>query len=319
MSTLSAPAVSRRVFLLGSAALATAAAAPLTPATVLRVGDQKGGCQAVMKAAGVLDDVPFTIEWKQFAAAAPLLEALNAEAVDIASASDSPTTFALAAGVKGRVIGATRGTSAGTSIIVQANSPIRSMEDLRGRKIGTNRGSVGHALVLAVAEKLGWTTDDFRLANLMPADAKAALASGAIDAWSTWNTYVAQARLNDGARVVASGAGLLSGTNFQTATLTAIQARPAALTEYLRRLNIAWRWAAANPDAYAHTLSGEIGVAEPVAKLAYETDKPLPVPIDDSVVAAEQHTADRYLAAHLLHERLDAAAVFDRSFNGAVG
>ncbi len=311
--------LSRRALLAGSAAMLAGAAAPLSPDTVLRVGDQKGGCQAVMKAAGALSDVQYKIEWKQFAAAAPLLEALNADAVDIAAASDSPTTFALAAGVKGKVIGATRGSGGGTSIVVSANSPIQTMADLRGKKIGTNRGSVGHALVLAVAEKLGWQAEDIHIANLMPADAKAALASGAIDAWSTWNTYVAQARLNDGARVVASGAGLLSGLNFQTATVTAIDARPAALADYLRRLNIAWRWAAANPDAYAAVLSAEIGVSVPVAKLAFQTDIPVPVAIDDGVVAAEQRTADRYLSAKLLRERLDAGPVFDRSFNGAVG
>jgi len=319
MSVSTAGLISRRMVLAGSAALLAGAAAPLTADTVLRVGDQKGGCQAVMKAAGALDGVPYRIEWKRFAAAAPLLEALNAEAVDIGAASDSPTTFALAAGVRGRVIGATRGSGAGTSIIVPSNSPIQTMADLRGKKIGTNRGSVGHALVLAVAEKLQWKPDDIRIANLMPADAKAAMASGAIDAWSTWNTYVAEARLIDGARLVASGAGLLSGLNFQTATLTAIAARPAALTDYLHRLNAAWRWAAANPDAYAAALAAEIGVTVPVAKLAFQTDVPLPAAIDDTVVAAEQRTADRYQAAGLLHARLDVAALFDRSFNSAVG
>jgi sulfonate transport system substrate-binding protein len=319
MPVSSTVAVSRRGLLLGSAALLGGAAAPLSADTVLRAGDQKGGCQAVMKAAGVLADVPYTIAWKQFPAAAPVLEALNAEAVDLAPASDSPTTFALAAGVPGRVIGATRGSGAGTSVIVPAASPIRTVEDLRGKKIGTNRGSVGHALVLAIIEKQGWSPDDIRIANLMPADAKAALASGAIDAWSTWNTYVAEARLNDGARVVISGAGLLSGLSFITATRTAIEARPAALRDYLRRLDIAWRWAAANPDAYAAALAAEIGVTVPVAKLAFQTDVPVPVAIDDAVVAAEQRTADRYLAARLLHERLDAAGVFDRSFNDAVG
>jgi len=302
-----------------AAGVSRAASAAIAPGTVLRAGDQKAGNQAVMKAAGVLDNLPYRLEWKQFGAAAPLLEALNAEAVDIGAASDSPTTFALAAGLRGRVIGASRGTGAGTSIIVPASSPIQAVADLRGKKIGTNRGSVGHALVLAVIEKQGWKPEDVHIANLMPADAKAALASGAIDAWSTWNTYVAQARLNDGARIVASGAGLLSGQNFQTATVTAIDARPAALADYLRRLNIAWRWAAANPDAYAAVLSAEIGVSVPVAKLAFQTDIPVPVAIDDSVVASEQRTADRYLAAKLLRERLDAGPVFDRSFNGAVG
>lgn len=49
---------------------------------ILRVGDQKGNAQAVMEAAGVLKDVPYRIAWKEFVAAAPLLEALCADAIE---------------------------------------------------------------------------------------------------------------------------------------------------------------------------------------------------------------------------------------------
>ena len=65
-----------------AATLAVAGADLASAQTTLRVGDQKGNSQAVMEAAGVLKDVPYKIEWKEFPAAAPLLEALSAGAIE---------------------------------------------------------------------------------------------------------------------------------------------------------------------------------------------------------------------------------------------
>src|SRR5437764_1369263 len=96
-------AISRRRFLARSGAAAASLFAPLrtssagTPSdTALKIGDQKGGSQAVMEAAGVLKDLPYRVEWRQFPAAAPLLEALNAGAIDSGFAGDAPPPFAFA-------------------------------------------------------------------------------------------------------------------------------------------------------------------------------------------------------------------------------
>ncbi len=312
-------ALTRRRVLGGAAVLL---APPLVRAAhaddaVLHVGDQKGGCQAVMKAAGVLADLPYTLQWSQFSAAAPLLEALNAGAVDTANASDAPSTFALAAGVDAQVIGAFRSTGANTAILVGPHSPITTVAQLQGKRIATNRGSVGHALVLAVAEREGW--HDVQIANLLPSDAQAALANGSVDAWSTWDSYIAQATINGGAKVVVDGSGgLLSGLTFQTATRTAIKHKRAALADFLHRLAQARRWALTHKDDYARVLAAEIGVSVPVARRTLDEGDITPVPVDDQVVADEQRTADRYLRARLLHARLDAGPIFDRSFNAAV-
>ncbi len=311
--------IPRRSLLLAAPTLVLGSRAMAADA-VLRVGDQKGGSQSVMKAAGALDGLTYRLEWNQFAAAAPLLEALNADAVDLAFAGDAPTTFALAAGLRGHIVAATRGTGASTAIVVAKNSPIRTVADLRGRTIATNRGSVGHALVLAVIEAQGWSAGDIRLANLLPAEAKAALSFGAVDAWCSWGVYVAQARLVDAARVIVDGGnGLMTGLSYLVATDQAIASRHAQLLDFSRRLVAARRWAAAHPDDYARVLAAEIGVTQPVARLTFETEVPMPVPIDGHVIADEQRTADRYLAAGILHARLDAGKIFDASFNEVLG
>ncbi len=287
---------------------------------VLRVGDQKGGTQSLMKAASALNDLPYRLEWSQFPAAAPLLEALNANAVDVAFAGDAPTTFALAAGLPGRIIAPIRTTGAATAIMVAKDSPIRSVADLKGNKIATNRGSIGHALVLSVLAAQGWSASDITLVNLMPSEAKTALSTGAVDAWCSWGVYVAQARLVDQARVIVDGGnGLLTGLSYLVATDAAIAARRPVLQDFARRLATARRWARSNRDAYAKVLAAEIGISEPVARLIFNTEDPVPIAIDRQVVADEQKTVDLYYNAKLIRTHLDATKLFDASFNDSLG
>ncbi|MGI3777919.1 MAG: aliphatic sulfonate ABC transporter substrate-binding protein, partial [Janthinobacterium lividum] len=312
--------VGRRAVLLAAPGLVIAGRSRAAAPVLLRVGDQKGGMRATMAAAGVLDDLPFRLEWSQFPSAAPVLQALDAGAVDAAFAGDAPTTFAMAAGLRARIVAPVRSSGAGTAVVVPDGSPIRDAAGLKGRSVATSRGSIGHSLLLAVAASQGWPASGIRLVNLMPAEAKAALASGAVDAWSSWGVYVAQARLADSARVVVDGSGgLLAGLSYLVAGEDAIAARRAPLLEFCRRLAAARRWAQAHPAEYAHALAAEVGVTEAVARLTFDTDTPMPVAIDDAVIADEQRTADRCLDAGVIRERLDAGRMFDASFNEALG
>jgi len=289
-------------------------------ATVLRIGDQKGGAQSLMKAAGALDGMKARVEWSQFSAAAPLLEALNAGAIDCGFAGDAPTTFALAAGVPARIISSTRASGASTAIVVPDGSSIRSIADLKGRTIGTNRGSVGHSLVLAVIEAQGWAAFDIKIANLLPSEARAALATGAVDAWSSWGVYIAQARLVDRARIVVDGRdGLMTGLSYLVAGDTAIAQKREALLDFSARLATARRWAATHQDEYAAVLAADIGVSTAVARLIFERDTPMPVPIDGQVILDQQKTVDRYVIAGVVRSRFDAQRMFDLSFNAALG
>jgi sulfonate transport system substrate-binding protein len=168
--------------------------------STLRVGDQKGNARAVMEAAGVLKDVPYRIEWKEFAAAAPPLEALSAGAIETGLVGDAPFTFAAASNVPIKAIAAIRQSQEGLAILVPDQSPIRSFEELRGKKIATGRGSIGHQLILAALEAKGWTLNDVQIVFLAPSDAKIAYSQGSVDAWSTWEPYVSQEEVLFGSR-----------------------------------------------------------------------------------------------------------------------
>jgi len=126
-----------------------------------------------MEAAGVLKDVPYKIEWKEFPAAAPLLEALGAGAIETGLVGDAPFTFAAAANVPVKAIGAIRQSREGLAILVPRDSHIDGFDDLKGKKIATGRGSIGHLLILAALESRDGLPATSRSCS-RPSDAKVA-------------------------------------------------------------------------------------------------------------------------------------------------
>jgi sulfonate transport system substrate-binding protein len=304
-------------FLAALAALALSAA-PAWAADLLRVGDQRGGSRALMEAAGVLTDVPYKIEWSEFPAAAPLLEALNAEAIDTGIVGDAPFTFAAASGVPIKAIMATRSNQSGLAILVRPDSPVKSLEDLKGKRIGTGRGSIGHQLVLAALEDAKLPKSAVTLSFLLPAEAKAALTSGSLDAWSTWEPYTSQLVLSGEARIVRDGQGITPGFGFQAAHVEAIKGKRTQLEDFVRRLAKARVWASANNASYAETWSKLIGLPKEIPFRWFTTANVRPVPIDADVVAGEQATIDLYARNGLIPKALKASEILDPSFNGAV-
>jgi sulfonate transport system substrate-binding protein len=282
---------------------------------VLQVGDQKGGAKSLMTAAGVLTGIEHLIEWNIFAAAAPLLEALNASAIDCGGVGDAPFAFARAAGVRTKVIAATRSSGAATALLVSAQSTVRTFADLKGRTIGTGKGSVGHFLVLAAREKAGLSASDINLAFLSPADAKAAFVAGAIDAWSTWGQYVYLAVEQNKARILLDGQGLMSGLSYEVATERAIAEKRDLLRTFSDRLEKALHWGLINVDAYAAAWANETGVPYSVARQTLLVGGFTPAPIDARMIADQQHTVDVYFREGILPVHDNAAAGFDASFN----
>ena len=301
-----------------AAALLAGAVGTADAQAILRVGDQKGNAQAVMEAAGVLKDVPYRIEWKEFVAAAPLLEALGAGAIDTGLVGDAPFTFAAASGAPMKAIAAIRQSREGLAILVPEKSSIQKFDDLRGKKIATGRGSIGHQLILAALEAKGWTTNDVQLVFLTPSDAKVAYSQGSVDAWSTWEPYVSQEEVLFKSRTVITGEGLTPGLSFTVATTDAIRDKREALSDFVRRLTAARAWSQDHVDGYAQTWGKLMNIPSDVAVHWLSRAKIRIAPIDDGVIADEQNTIDLYFRFGLIKQKLDASVIVDRSFSDAV-
>jgi sulfonate transport system substrate-binding protein len=286
--------------------------------TVLKVGSQKGGTKAVLIASGALEGVPYKIEWSEFAAAQPLLEAVGAGAVDLGEAGDAPFLFAYASGSKIKAVQAGKSGGSSTALLVRKDSPIHDLADLRGKKIATGRGSIGHYLLLKLLEEAGLKPTDVQVVFLNPGDAKAAFTSGAIDGWVTWGSYVALAKLHDDATVLADGTGRLSGYGFEAASEAAITGKRPQVEDFLRRLAKARRWAGEHPEEFAAALSKETGLQPDVALYTVKQYRIAPSAIDDKAVTEATAVLDRFRAAGAVSSTRDPAGAFDRSFNAAI-
>ena len=285
---------------------------------VLRIGDQKGGAQPLMQAAGVLGGLRYRLEWSQFAGAPMLMEALNADAIDAGGVGDAPFVSGIASAIPMRAVSATQADGAVTAVVAPGASPIRTVADLKGRSVATLKGQTGHFLVLAALQAAGLRADDVRFVFIAPSDAKAALSAGSVDAWATWGPYVALAKVQDGAREVVNGRNLMSGQSYTVASVSAIRDKRDALGDFLRRLRLAREWGLANPDEQARVWAEQTGFPVDVGKIVVDTAQTRTVAIDDAVIAAQQRVADFFQASRVIRQPQTVADYFDRSFNTAV-
>jgi sulfonate transport system substrate-binding protein len=286
----------------------------------ITVGDQKGGSKALLAAAGDLDKIPYKITWKSFTSGPPLLEALNAGAIDIGGVGNTPPLFAAAAKSKIEVVsGATMGAK-GDTIVVPKDSPITSVADLKGKKVAVAEGSSANYNLLAQLAKAGLSYKDIDVKALQPADALAAFTNKHVDAWAIWDPYTSQAELEANARILVDGSGLVNGMSFEAANPDALKdkATSAAIKDYLGRLAKAQLWSNTHRDAWAKVWSEETGLSDAVTRRAVDRRTAKPTPINSDITSSEQEMADAFVKAGLLPDEFDVAKFFTDDYNSSV-
>lgn len=303
----------------GSSAADTGSGAKSGAKITLNAGDQKGGSESLLRAAGELDKLDYEIKWSTFTSGPPLLEAVNAKAVDIGSVGNTPPVFAAAAKSKITVVGATHGSSTGEAILVPKGSSLQTPAELRGKKIAVAQGSSAHFQLIASLQQAGLTPADVKITLLQPADALAAFNSGKVDAWAVWDPYTSQV-LRSGARILTSGEGLVNGLGFQVAAPTALAdgAKSKAIGDYIQRLQRAQDWVFEHPEEWAKVWSKETGLPYEVAFDAVKRSNGtrIPVAIDDAAVASEQKIADTFAELKLIPGKVVFKDFVDTRFNG---
>jgi sulfonate transport system substrate-binding protein len=299
----------------------------------LRIGDQKGtAAQVLLRAAGLLGDVPYHVQWSTFTSGPPMLEAVNANAIDVGEVGNTPPIFAAAAGGNIGIVGALR-SSVGDSILVPKGSQMSSLADLRGRTIAVAKGTSANGTLLNALARAGLKPGEVTISYLQPSDASAAFSQGSVAAWAIWEPYVSDAVQNFGARELVSGADALNGTGLaagaslsngytmQVANRAALSdpGKNAAIGDYVVRMAKADLWAKSHPDQWASIYAAQTGIAATVARAAVPRLALSPILIDDSLVSSEQRLADAFSSAGQLPGKVDLSEYVDRRYNTAVG
>ncbi|MEN5216017.1 ABC transporter substrate-binding protein [Pseudomonas pudica] len=287
-------------------------------AQTLVVGDQSFNARAVMEAAGVLDDLSYTLEWKQFTAGSPVAEALNVGSLDIGLLGDAPPLFLGALGAPIKVIAVSRQNLEGVAILARKDSNIHRLEDLRGKRAAIWKGSWSQQLLFSALDKAAVPRDALELRYLSALDASHALDGGSVDVIATWEPYVTQQE-RQGARVLATAEGLIPAQSFVVANAKAVETKRAQISDFLQRLKKARDWTLSDPahtEAYADAWARRTRADRDIARAWFARARTDVAALNPQVIVEAQKTVDFFAGLGLI-KAYPAASLFDTSFAAA--
>ncbi|MEX2695559.1 aliphatic sulfonate ABC transporter substrate-binding protein [Rhizobium mongolense] len=308
--------ISRRQTLgLFGAAAAAAVLPAIKPtraaATEFRIGWQKNGVLALAKRRGALEsrlaDRGISVSWSEFSSGPPLLEALGAGALDFGATGDVPPLFAQAAGGHLYYVGTYRGSPAGSAILVRKDSPIKTLEDLKGKKVAFKRGSSAHNITVKVLRKAGLTIDDVQPVDLAPPDAAPAFKNGSIDAWSIWDPYLAIAEADPETRILTTAEGIVPSYSYFLANQEFTDANGQVIVDVIDELGKVGKSAQGKLDDTVKELSEITGVPAEVTRVTLSrpgADLGAVTTITDDAVAYQQALADEFYQLGIVPKQL---------------
>ncbi|ALI09692.1 MULTISPECIES: ABC transporter substrate-binding protein [Pseudomonas] len=302
--------------------LSTLFAAPWLQASeplVLYVGDQNYyNVRASVEASGVLEGAPYRVDWKHFQAAAPLAEALNTGDLDLGFLGDSGFLFLAAKQAPVKLIGVSRQNPDTIALLVPKDSPVKTIADLKGKKVAYWPGAWSQQLTLRALEQAGLPENHVEFIKLMPIDAAAALPQGSIDAFPVWEPYISQQILFSGARPILTAKNLMPGLSAIAASTPSIDSKREAIADFLGRVKQARTWVDNHTDSYADLWAKKANLDQNVSRHWLRQAHMSVGPVDRQAAADLQSTADFLFKVKALPAPLATAGIIDTSFSQAL-
>lgn len=299
--------------LLATATAASALAATSTPFAqsgqrVLRVGHQKGWFN-LLKGRGTLEQklapLGVKVSWIEFNAGPVQLEALNVGSIDFGDVGEAPPIFAQAAGTPLVYAGATQPRPKLEALILPPGSPVKTVADLKGKRVAFNKGSNVQYFLAKLLEKHNLKYTDVQTVFLSPPDARAAFEKGAIDAWVIWDPFLAAAQKQLGAQILADAQGVVNNRGYYFTSREYASNNTDVLKIALQEIDGIEKWVAKNKDAAAVELSKVLGLDKSITEL-YLSRTPFGiVPVNADILAEQQKIADTFLDLKLLPKALN--------------
>jgi sulfonate transport system substrate-binding protein len=305
-------AISTILFSVAAAVMPVTAAWTQTPDTV-RIGYQKSSTLiAILKSNGELEKaltpLGVRISWHEFTSGLPLLEAINTNNVDFgADVADTVPLFAQAAGARLAYIAEEAASPSAQAILVGAESPIKTIADLKGKKVAVTKGAGSHFLLLAALAKAGLSFKDISPAYLTPADGRAAFTGGNVDAWVAWDPFLTSAKRQSGARILSDGSnGLASYKRFYLSSAAYADRRSDVLDVIFRKLDETGKWVKAHPKDAADLLTRLWGIDAPTVEEANSHRSYIVGAVTPAGLSEQQRIADAFFAERLLPVKVNA-------------
>lgn len=279
----------------------------------IRIGFQKYGKLVLLKSKGTLEPklkaLGYNVAWTEFQFGPPLLEAINVGAIDFGNTGETPPVFAQAAGAPIRYVAYEPPAQKGEAILVQKDSPLKNVTELKGKKVAVAKGSNAHYLLVKALEKAGVKYEDITPVYLAPADARAAFEKGAVDAWSIWDPYQAAAETTLEAKTLTDGTGIVPNTQFYLSSQKFLESESKVLDVILDELRGVDAWAKSDIHAVAEQLSPSVGLPVPVLETALKRQSYGIKSIDDQVLVDQQKIADTLFQLKLIPKEVRVSEI----------
>jgi sulfonate transport system substrate-binding protein len=273
----------------------------------IRIGYQKNGVLVIARQRAALENhfkpAGIEVKWVEFSSGPPMMEAMNVGSVDYGAVGDSPPVFAQAAGAA-IVYAAGQPITNGQGILVPQNSAIRSISDLKGKRVGFTKGSSAHNITVQTLEKAGLTYADITPVYLTPPDAGPAFANGSIDAWSIWDPYFAIGETKQNGRILVNASEITKTNSFYIANRDFSRNHGPILQQIIDVTSATAKWAEAHRDEAAKSLSAVTGIPIEIQTVAANRSSFAVGPITDDIVETQQGVADRFFKLGLIPKQI---------------
>lgn len=297
-----------------AAALALAGSAASLPSwaqktdKVFRIGHQKGWL-SLLKARGTLEKrlapLGISVTWTEFNAGPVQLEALNVGSIDFGDVGEAPPIFAQAAGAPLVYAGATVPRPGVEAVVVPKDSPIRSVADLKGKRVAYNKGSNVQYFLVKLLEKHGLKYGDVQSVFLAPPDARAAFEKGAVDAWVIWDPFLAAAQKTLDARLLADAKGVVNNRAYYFTSRDFATRHVDVLRIAIEEINTIEQWISKNKPAAAVELSNVLGLDKSITELFLNRVAYGAAPVTREILAEQQSIADTFFDLKLIPRKLN--------------
>ena len=277
-------------------------------AETLRIGYQKYGTLVLLKAKGTLEkrlaEQGVEVSWTEFPGGPQLLEGLNVGSVDFGVTGETPPVFAQAAGADLLYVAYEPPAPSSEAILVPKGSSLRSVAELKGKKVVLNKGSNVHYLLVRALEDAGLKYSDITPIYLPPADARAAFERGSVDAWVIWDPFLAAAENQLQARSLRNGQGLVDNHQFYLATKPYAEQHPQVLNTLIEEVRAVGEDSKADPAAVTEQVAPLLGLSKDITSVAVKRQGYGAQPLTPAVVAAQQKIADSFYQLKLIPKPL---------------
>ncbi len=298
------------------------AAGGVPPLRIAIVGKGEGDTRLMLDVAGIRSE-KIRPAYSNFASGQLVIEALDAGAIDVGGMSEIPPVFAAASPVhRFRQIAVLHGDVNNQVVLVPKGSRIESLADLKGRRVGYVRATTSQYFLIRMLESVGLGWEDISPVPIGVSDGLAAFSNGKLDAWAIYGYPIQRVIATEGARVLRTALGFLSGNYIVSAHVDALAdpVKVEAIREYLRITKRGYAWTAAHDDQWTTAIARDIGVPLDYVRdeFRHKSDGYSLRVVDAAAITSQQGVADVFARVGLIPGPVDVRPLWDDRFNDVI-